>query len=72
MQITVLGQGEKGEKMTSSESRLEKLKRMQADALYRHKLATDNFTRAQLRLSRAAEDVNVLGGIIREHSAKCE
>lgn len=42
------------------------LKRMQKEALHRHKLAEDNFNRAKDRLERATVDVNLLGAIIKE------
>ena len=45
------------------------LRRMQKEALHRHKLAEDNFNRAKDRLDRARVDVNVLGQLIKE-SAK--
>lgn len=48
------------------ESRLEKLKRMQREALHRHNLAESNFKRAKERLEGAVDDVNVLAGIVRE------
>ena len=52
--------------MESTESRLEKLKRMQREALHRHNLAESNFKRAKERLEGGVDDVNVLSGIIRE------
>ena len=45
---------------------LEKLKRMQQEAIHRYTLADANYKRAKDRVERAAEDVNVLAGIIRE------
>ena len=52
--------------MKRIESRLEKLKRMQQEAIHRYTLADANYNRAKDRVGRAAEDVNVLAGIIRE------
>lgn len=51
--------------MNHHQSRLEKLKRMQREALHRHNLADANFKRAKERLEGAVDDVNVLAGIIR-------
>lgn len=48
------------------EPRLEKLKRMQQEAIHRYTLADANYKRAKDRVERAGEDVNVLAGIIRE------
>lgn len=45
---------------------LEKLKRMQQEAIHRCTLADANYKRSKDRVERAAEDVNVLAGIIRE------
>lgn len=45
---------------------LEKLKRMQQEAIHRYTLADANYKRAKDRVERAGEDVNVLAGIIRE------
>lgn len=45
---------------------LEKLKRMQQEAIHRYTLADANYKRAKDRVERAAEDVNVLAGIIRD------
>ena len=42
------------------------LKRMQKEALHRHKLAEDNFNRAKDRLERATSDVNLIGSILKE------
>ena len=47
----------------------QKLQRMQKEALHRHKLAEDNYNRAKDRLQRAAEDVNVLGGLLKGNQA---
>lgn len=52
--------------MKHIESRLEKLKRMQREALHRYNLAEANFKRAKERLEASVDDVNVLSGIIRE------
>ena len=52
--------------MNRTESMLEKLKRMQQEAIHRHTLADANYKRAKDRVERACEDVNVLAGIIRE------
>ena len=52
--------------MKHLESRIEKLKRMQQEALHRYTLADANYKRAKDRVERAGEDVNVLAGIIRE------
>ena len=52
--------------MKRIESRLEKLKRMQQEAIHRYTLADANYKRAKDRVERAGEDVNVLAGIIRE------
>ena len=49
---------------------LEKLKRMQHEALHRYTLADSNYKRAKDRVERAGEDVNVLAGIIRETQGK--
>lgn len=46
--------------------RIEKLKRMQQEAIHRYTLADANYNRAKDRVERAGEDVNVLAGIIRE------
>lgn len=56
----------------NNQTTLEKLKRMQQEAIHRYTLADANYKRARDRVERAGEDVNVLAGIIREHSAKCE
>ena len=45
---------------------LEKLKRMQQEAIHRYTLADANYKRAKDRVELAGEDVNVLAGIIRE------
>ena len=45
---------------------LEKLKRMQQEAIHRYTLADANYKRAKDRVERACEDVNVLAGIIRD------
>ena len=45
---------------------LQKLKRMQQEAIHRYTLADAKYKRAKGRVERAAEDVNVLAGIIRE------
>lgn len=42
------------------------LKRMQKEALHRHKLAEDNFNRAKDRLARATSDVNLIGSMLKE------
>ena len=52
--------------MNRTESMLEKLKRMQQEAIHRYTLADANYKRAKDRVERACEDVNVLAGIIRE------
>lgn len=52
--------------MKRIESRIEKLKRMQQEAIHRYTLADANYKRAKCRVERACEDVNVLAGIIRE------
>ena len=52
------------------EPRLEKLKRMQQEAIHRYTLADANYKRAKDRVERAGEDVNVLAGIIREEQGK--
>lgn len=52
--------------MKPIEPRIDKLKRMQREALHRHNLADANFKRAKERLEGAVDDVNVLSGIIRE------
>lgn len=52
--------------MKPIESRIEKLKRMQQEAIHRYTLADANYNRAKDRVERACEDVNVLAGIIRE------
>ena len=49
---------------------LEKLKRMQQEAIHRYTLADANYKRAKDRVERAAEDVNVLAGIIREEQGE--
>ena len=56
--------------MKRIESRLEKLKRMQQEAIHRYTLADANYKRANDRVERAAEDVNVLAGIIREEQGE--
>lgn len=50
----------------SYQATLEKLKRMQQEAIHRYTLADANYKRSKDRVERAAEDVNVLAGIIRE------
>ena len=49
---------------------LEKLKRMQQEAIHRYTIADANYKRAKDRVERAGEDVNVLAGIIREEQGK--
>lgn len=56
--------------MKRIESTLEKLKRMQQEAIHRYTLADANYKRAKDRVERAGEDVNVLAGIIREEQGK--
>ena len=56
--------------MKRIESRIEKLKRMQQEAIHRYTLADSNYKRAKDRVERAAEDVNVLAGIIREEQGE--
>lgn len=56
--------------MKHIESRIEKLKRMQQEAIHRYTLADANYKRAKARVELAGEDVNVLAGIIREERAK--
>ena len=56
--------------MKRIESTLEKLKRMQQEAIHRYTLADANYKRAKDRVERAAEDVNVLAGIIRGKQGK--
>lgn len=51
-------------------TRIEKLKRMQQEALHRYTLADANYKRAKDRVERSAEDVNVLAGILREEQGK--
>ena len=52
--------------MNHHQTHLEKLKRMQQEAIHRYTLADANYKRAKDRVERAGEDVNVLAGIIRE------
>ena len=52
--------------MNHHQATLEKLKRMQQEALHRYTLADANYKRAKDLVERAGEDVNVLAGIIRE------
>lgn len=56
--------------MKRIESRIEKLKRMQQEAIHRYTLADANYKRAKDRVERAGEDVNVLAGIIREEQGE--
>ena len=56
--------------MNHPQTTLEKLKRMQQEAIHRYTLADANYKRAKDRVERAGEDVNVLAGIIREERAK--
>ena len=56
--------------MKRIESRIEKLKRMQQEAIHRYTLADANYKRAKDRVERACEDVNMLAGIIREEQGK--
>ena len=56
--------------MKRIESRIEKLKRMQQEAIHRYTLADANYKRAKDRVERACEDVNMLAGIIREERGK--
>ena len=49
---------------------IEKLKRMQQEAIHRYTLADANYKRAKDRVERACEDVNVLAGIIREEQGE--
>ena len=56
--------------MNRIESILEKLKRMQQEAIHRYTLADANYKRAKDRVERAGEDVNMLAGIIREERGK--
>ena len=56
--------------MNHHQARIEKLKRMQQEAIHRYTLADANYKRAKDRVERAGEDVNVLAGIIREERAK--
>ena len=52
--------------MNHHQTTLEKLKRMQQEAIHRYTLADANYKRAKDRVERACEDVNVLAGIIRD------
>ena len=56
--------------MKRIESRIEKLKRMQQEAIHRYTLADANYKRAKDRVERACEDANMLAGIIREERGK--
>ena len=56
--------------MKRIESRIEKLKRMQQEAIHRYTLADANYKRAKDRVERAGEDINVLAGIIREEQGE--
>ena len=49
---------------------LQKLKRMQQEAIHRYTLADANYKRAKDRVERAGEGVNVLAGIIREEQGE--
>ena len=49
----------------NNQTTLEKIKRMQQEAIHRYTLADANYKRAKDRVERAAEDVNVLAGILR-------